>query len=766
MSSEQTINGFFAVLNRRRNILIRTVSVFIVLGIIACFVLKPRYRAVSEIEIQKSVTDGLGLDNLTSTAASSSDASDALDATLAVQTEAKILESDGLALKVIQDLNLESTEDFAKLSPIDWVLKMLTPAGTPDPAGTSLENAPHRREHVLKIFSKHLKVKPQVGTRLIDIEYVSHDPKIAAAVANDLSKSLVDYTVALRFEATAQVAGWLQSQLGSIRDQATKLQAKSEALQRDAGVYSMGVTDAQGREEAYNSTLDRLQQATTALSAAESNRIMKGGLYKMVQDGNPELISGLAGSALAGSSAAMNNSFQLLQNLRAQQASLSSQYAADVSRLGTENPKLIDEKASLDDVNSQIKAEVGRIGERAANDYKAAQVVEKNTRSIYDREQRLANQGSSKAVALLIAQQEASDARTLYQTLFSHLKGAGFLQGMRSSNVSIVDPGRVPYKPLPDIPKILAVSVFCGCFFGVAAVLFANATDNRIEAMATIEHALHTNILGVLPLAPTISGENGQNRFGLNIRRRFAEKIAQGENSKLVILEGSNTAYGEALRALRTSLLNPAEGPAPKTILITSASEQEGKSTLSLNLAAALALTRSRILLIDADMRSAGLSAYMGFERRPSGLMDHNVSGLSDALAGNGEPAILAPFPELPSLFVLPAGPVPTYPAELLGSDRMKSFLEKWHADYDYVVIDSPPILAVTDAHILSNLVETTLLVARHGHSTQKSIERAYQTLNDVPNRKVDVVVNGVNRNSSSYGDFYGYRGTSYYSEV
>jgi capsular exopolysaccharide synthesis family protein len=220
------------------------------------------------------------------------------------------------------------------------------------------------------------------------------------------------------------------------------------------------------------------------------------------------------------------------------------------------------------------------------------------------------------------------------------------------------------------------------------------------------------------------------------------------------------------LRGLRTSLLLSRNGPAPKTILITSAAEQEGKSTLSLNLAAALVLNGSRVLLVDGDMRSAGLSGYMGFERKAGTLIEHGTSGLSDALSGCGEPAIQMPFPELPRLSTLPAGSIPRYPAELLGSDRMDSLAKSWSANYDYVLIDSPPVLAVADALILARLADTTLLVARHGQTTQRSLERAYHTLIDIEDRRVGIVVNGVHRNSVSFNEFYGYRGKTYYSEA
>ena len=204
----------------------------------------------------------------------------------------------------------------------------------------------------------------------------------------------------------------------------------------------------------------------------------------------------------------------------------------------------------------------------------------------------------------------------------------------------------------------------------------------------------------------------------------------------------------------------------PKTILITSAAEKEGKSILSLNLAAALGLNGSRVLLIDADMRSAGLSGHLGFERNTPGSARKDFSGLSDALSTSEDPEIIAPFSVLPKLLALTAGSAPRYPAELLGSERMQTLVRAWTARYDYVLIDSPPLLAVTDALILARIADTTLLVTRHRSSTQKSLERAYHMLHHVEGRTVGVVVNDVHRNSVSFNEFYGYKGTTYYSEA
>jgi polysaccharide biosynthesis transport protein len=433
--------------------------------------------------------------------------------------------------------------------------------------------------------------------------------------------------------------------------------------------------------------------------------------------------------------------------LRTQQATLTTNIAADYSKYGQDNPKLSDDRAVLTSINQQIEAEVARIGERAANDYKASQVVEDNMRAVYEKERNSADNLNNKAIELLIAREEAGNARSLYQMLFSHLKEAGVIEGLHSSNISVIDAGRIPSKPVPDVPIYLALSLVCGCIFGAAGAVFAEAMDDRVEGMASIEKALKARILAVLPLIqPT------------NVRRRLLSDNQDSDAGSLGLLDSPNTSYVEALRGLRTSLLFSHGSKPPKTILVTSAVEKEGKSIVSLNLAAVLALNGSRVLLVDADLRSAGLSGYLGVERE--------ANGLSEALSLSIDPPILTPFPNLPRLSVIPAGPTPKYPAELLGSEHMSALVREWNESYDYVLVDSPPVLAVTDALLLGRLTDTTLLVARHGQSTQRSLERAYQMVQDVEGRKADIVLNGVNRNSTSFDEFYGYTGTKYYSEA
>ena len=298
---------------------------------------------------------------------------------------------------------------------------------------------------------------------MIEISYFNSSPEIAAAVINQLTKGLVDYTFQTRYNATNQASQWLAGQMDDLKKQAENLQAKVVQLQREAGVYSLGTADPTGKELAYSATLDRLQQATEALTQATSDRILKGGIYEMVRSGDPEMISGLAGTSFSGASQGVNNSFNLLQTLRGQQAAIETQLAADSSKYGSANPKLQDERASLASVTAAVKQEIKRIGERAENDYRAAQITEKAC-GRYRKQRAAADQLNNKAVEYSIAKQEADESRELYETLYQHLKEAGVIEGLRSSNVTVVDPGRSPPSRQAQRSALSGVSLFGGLF--------------------------------------------------------------------------------------------------------------------------------------------------------------------------------------------------------------------------------------------------------------------------------------------------------------
>jgi len=210
-ANELTLRDLLIIYKKRRRVVYGTVLVLGILGALYCAVSTRRYEATGTVQIQKESSDGLGLDSLMSDAGG---ASDALEANIVIQTQASILQSDTLALRTIENLHMEGTEDFLPhWSPVGWLLDLFSPKSASDTPGARLEDAPERRRRALKVFSNNLKVKPVSGTRLIEIDYLNPDPKLAAAVVNELTQELIDYTFQTRYNATNQASAWLTGQL-------------------------------------------------------------------------------------------------------------------------------------------------------------------------------------------------------------------------------------------------------------------------------------------------------------------------------------------------------------------------------------------------------------------------------------------------------------------------------------------------------------------------------------------------------------------------
>lgn len=733
---ELTIKDLWNILSRRKAILLGSVILFVGAAIVYCATSTRLYKATSEVQVQKETADALGLESMIGPAESESDA---LDASITLQTQAQVLQSDSLALQVIKELNLEQNRDFRpQWNPIGWMLGLLSPSGTPDPVNVTLEDAPARRARVVKAFEAKLDVKPVSGTRLINVSYLNSDPKVAADAVNHLVQGLIDYNFQTRHNATQVASGWLGNQLSDLRKQSEDLQAKVVLLQRDSGVFTLGQTDMQGREQVYTPVLDRLQQATAQWAQAQSSRIMKGALYQIVKSGDPELISGLSGSGMmASASPSVSGSLNLIQNLRSQEATAQAQLNELSAKFGPGYPKLAEVSASLEGIQGAIHAEAARIAGRVKNDYTIAEQVEKNARAVFLDEKQQAGALNDKTIEYEIVRQEATQSRNLYESLLRRLKEADLLAGLRSSNITIVDPARVASRPAkPNVPMYLAASVAVGLFIGICGALLKDTSDSKIWNLSEVEEHFGEAPLAILP---------------------FHREKRRWKGLSPSISNLSAAAYTEAVRTLRTHLVRSGNVSSPQVVLVTSSVPGEGKSMLSASLAILLAQQDKKVLLVDGDLRTPTLHHRFKLER---------TTGLSSILAADkthaGELATIVPTRVMAGLDVMTAGAPPQYPAELLGSDNMTELVLNWRKQYDFIIIDGAPVLPVTDSVLLSSHSDLTLLVARYKVTERQSLERSCSILQTQGTQKIALVLNAFDPSSSTYYDYYGYNGGGY----
>jgi len=346
-------------------------------------------------------------------------------------------------------------------------------------------------------------------------------------------------------------------------------------------------------------------------------------------------------------------------------------------------------------------------------------------------------------VQYTVLKHEVESSRELYDGLQKKLKEAGVLAGLRSTNVVITDPGMAADRPSrPIVPLNLGVGLLGGVMIGFAGMFILENIDDTISTPDDAEQITMVPSLGIIPHWKRPS------KFKV---ARTSTGLAIKETKILIISQPSSQA-AEAYRAIRTAVTEVMRRGMSNVLLVTSALPDEGKTTTSLNLAAAFAQQGSRVLFVEADMRRSKVSS----------LLNLNVSsGLSSMITGAECVNLPVGLPSMPKLSILPAGPKSTYPAELLGTSRMAELLTQWRADYDFIIIDTPPVLSVTDAVVLAPLCDAVLLVARSRVTRRQSLHRARSLFMRTRSRVAGVILNAFDIDSPDYGGYYGFDNNS-----
>jgi len=397
-------------------------------------------------------------------------------------------------------------------------------------------------------------------------------------------------------------------------------------------------------------------------------------------------------------------------------------------------------------VQADIQTETARVAAKYEKDYLAALGREKLLRASLENQKTEENQLNESAIEYSLLKRDVDSNRQLYEGLLQKLKEAGVMTGLRSSNVRIVDPASAPTVPSsPNIPRNLLMSLLVGLAGGLSLAFVMESRDTSVHSLEQVRMITSLPSLAVIPLSTR------PNRSLPAAKRlpRSAAAMASAIRPKSEI--------AEAYRALRTSILLSRTGKSAKILMVTSALPQEGKTTTSVNLAIVLAQHGSRVLLIEGDMRRSGISKILHLQ---------SDIGLSTLLGNNSvaETAILS-VADVPNLSVLPAGPVALHPSEMLASARMRDLVRGLEPQFDHIIIDTPPVLSVTDAALLSALADSTLIVVRAGTTSRAALRRVHDVLSHVDARIMGVILNAADLNEPDMY-YYGSRYGSYYQEA
>jgi polysaccharide biosynthesis transport protein len=631
------------------------------------------------------------------------------DLSTALDTQVKILQSDKLALAVIKNLQLYREPAFGGYSRSNVDPNKLDP---------TFESG------LLGAFHGSMRVSVIPHTRLIQLEFFSSDSKLAARVVNTLISTYIEENYRNRFESTMQTTDWLSKQLADLQLKVETSEEKLVQYQREHEIIG---------DEKQNITLSKLGDLNQQLTSVQGERILKEARYRAMQAGSPELV---AEAQISSSLAKLHEQENAVQ---AQIDQLSTEY-------GESHPKMIALNQQLQEIHKMREEENARVAERVKNEYLAAVEHESLLQKAFDEQKRQANQLNESSIEYALLKRDADSNRQLYENLQQKLKEAGISSGVKSSSVQVVDMARVPLAPsFPNRPHTIMVGFFAGLIGGVMLAFVLDALDSKIRTPEQASEIAGLAVLGIIPANAKPAGFYGQRK------PRLLPSGTPAEN-EVIALSRPRSSIAESYRALRTSILLSSPERPPKVVMVTSSLPQEGKTQTSVNVAVTLAQKGARVLLIDCDLRRPSIHKrfhLVGGER-----------GLSTVLTGSSdlESAKVA-VPENSNLFVLPAGSLPPDPAELLGSAAMERLLQQCREQFDHVVIDTPPVLSVTDAVALSSQVDSVLLVIRSSKTTKGALRRACELLGHVHARVMGCVMNAVDVYSldSYYHRFYYY---------
>jgi polysaccharide biosynthesis transport protein len=692
---------FWRVLQKRRWLVLSTLAAVILLVAAVSLILPKRYDASSRILLDLEGSGDLGLEQMVMPMG--------LDMNTKLETQRRIVESDTIAISVIKQLQLYHNKGFAG--------KLVDSGETFD--GMSLD----KRVRLVSLFHKSLNVQLVPKTQIIDIHFRSKDPNLAAGIANSVANTYIEHNFQTKYRATIQTSDWLTKQLDDLKERAETSQEALIAYQKKVGIL--------GTDETHNIITDKLEELNKQLSAAEADRVVKEAKYRIAMTENPELIANIAPESVLGT-------------LYKDRVEVRSQYAQLTVKYGASYPRVIQLQSQLAELDSNISSEIVKVGDAIHAEYKAALKSEQMLTALFGQQKQEAYKLNEDAIKYAIMRRDVESSRDLYEGLLKKLKEAGILAGLKSSNINIIDPASIPIEPVePKVLLNIALGCMGGLLFGMALAFVVENVDNSIRTPQDIEVYCGLPSLGVIP--SVIVGKGGHKLLGSTATRQFIQPVT---------VEHRNSSSAEAFRALRTSLLLSSPGAPPQVIMVTSGMMQEGKSFIALNLAVVLAQTGQKTLLVDADMRRPTIHKYLGIS---------STQGLSACLAGDHPESMIIPIDAIPGLQVLPAGHMPPYPSEMLASDAMPRLLQSWRDEFRYIVIDTPPILAVTDAAVCARIADVVVLIARSKRTGRQSLIRARDVLRKVRANIAGVVVNDLSFNSAEYRGYYGHYGSDYH---
>lgn len=721
-SEETHLRDYWRIIRRRLWVPISVVIVTVTLAAIYNLRLPSIYEGVTEIALEREDRI-VNVKDLQINMGGGDD-------TQYINTQLKIMQSPRVAYLVAKALDLEHNTDFLPgFRPANQISQTLDVIN-----GESDELAEMQRlEPLVDTLLGNVEIKPVRETRLVEIHYRHTNPDLARKIADTWAEAFIKNDRDSRYAANKKSGEFLEKSIADYKLRVKEAEERLLNYRRANQILDFG--------EKENTVSERLVALNQLLLQAETERKTAQLAYDMSR-----------GVADVTTLPEVQRD-PIVQELNKKITELRQQREQLLVEFTPEWPDVKKVEQQLSRLEGELRASHQRILTTVENQYRSAMSKEDSLRKAFAQQRAETLQQNEGAIMAKMLQKEIDTNNQMLTNLLESQQGVEVsAAGLLKSTVRVTKVAAMPRAPVgPKRVQNILLAALLALIGGVGLVLFLDYINNKVESVEDIDRYLRLPALGVIPVLQgggkakrLISGKNG---------KELATVGAGASNSAILTQVEANSSIAESYRQLRTALLLSSAGHAPRTLLITSSQPAEGKTTTSVNTAISLAQTGASVLIVDADLRRPRVHKIFGLK---------NNAGLSNYLAGEGELASLIQI-AMPNLYVLPVGPLPPNPAELLGSAKMKNVVEMLSANFDHVVIDSPPVSSFADSLILSSLVEGVIIVVKGGVTPREMAQRTKAHLQSVGAKILGVVINQIKLQPHDYYYYSTYYSRYYY---
>lgn len=619
------------------------------------------------------------------------------------ETQYNIIKSRSIAKRVVDKLGLEKDAHFLGIDKIK------------DPK--EREKAIKKIDPIKRLISK-ITVEPVKNSRMVYIKVEDTNPEFAALLANTVATAYMEANLDTKLDATRSAGDWLSDQLQDLKEKVEKSETALHNFKKEHNILSVSLEDNQ------NMLSQRLRSLSEALNKMEVQKIelksMRDIVMKVRDD--PSRIDSLD----------MITQNSLIQKLKEEYIKVRTTFLDISEKYGEKHQKYQIAKKQLELVEENIKQEMKNIIESFENKYAATVTTINELKKAIEETKQQAMDLNKLEVDYIKLKRDAENNLNLYQIVLKRQKETDLTGLLKANNVRKLDSALVPTTPIkPKLNINLLIGALIGIFGGIALAFFLERIDNTIKTQEDIERYLKLPFLGLIPL----------------IKEDDIKTLEQKNISKdLYIIEFPKSSVAESCRAIRTNLMFLSAEKRIKTVVITSAGPQEGKTITVTSLAISLAQTGKKTLIVDTDMRKPRIHKAFNIENS-NGISTYLISDIS-------LPDIVKPS-GINNLFVCPCGPIPPNPAELMYTQRFKEFVREAKDSYDIVLFDSPPVAAVTDGVVISKIVDGVIIVGKAKKTTKDALLQVKKQLRDVNAHIIGMILNEIDLESKEYNYYY-----------